>query len=103
MKTSNITRDTLILGFAIFSMYFGSGNIIFPPYLGLSSANDWGIAFISYFIADIGFATLAMFALLKVGGHIEYLTHKIGTIDGILLTSSIILSIGPLIALPRTG
>ena len=23
MKTSNITRDTLILGFAIFSMYFG--------------------------------------------------------------------------------
>ena len=29
MKTSNITRDTLILGFAIFSMYFGAGNIIF--------------------------------------------------------------------------
>ena len=103
LKQNKLIKDILILGFAIFSMYFGAGNIIFPPYLGLSSANDWGIAFVSYFIADIGFATLAMFALLKVGGHIEYLTHKIGTIAGILLTSSIILSIGPLIALPRTG
>lgn len=103
VEQNKLIKDILILGFAIFSMYFGAGNIIFPPYLGLSSANEWGLAFISYFIADIGFATLAMFALLKVGGHIEYLTHKIGTFAGTLLTSSIILCIGPLIALPRTG
>lgn len=103
IKQNKLLKDSLILGFAIFSMYFGAGNIIFPPYLGLSSANEWGVGFLSYFIADIGFATLAMFALLKVGASIEHLTHKIGTIAGILLTSAIILCIGPLIALPRTG
>ncbi len=54
LKQNKLTKDILILGFAIFSMYFGAGNIIFPPYLGLSSTNDWGIAFVSYFIADIG-------------------------------------------------
>ncbi|XQC05388.1 branched-chain amino acid transport system II carrier protein [Arcobacter cryaerophilus gv. pseudocryaerophilus] len=78
MKTSNITRDTLILGFAIFSMYFGAGNIIFPPYLGLISSSDWKISFFAYFLADIGFATFAMFALLKVGGNVDNLTSKLG-------------------------
>ena len=103
MKTSNITRDTLILGFAIFSMYFGAGNIIFPPYLGLISSSDWKISFFAYFLADIGFATLAMFALLKVGGNVDNLTSKLGTINGKILMAIIILCIGPLIALPRTG
>ena len=103
MKTSNITRDTLILGFAIFSMYFGAGNIIFPPYLGLISSSDWKISFFAYFLADIGFATFAMFALLKVGGNVDNLTSKLGTINGKILMAIIILCIGPLIALPRTG
>lgn len=103
MKTSNITRDTLILGFAIFSMYFGAGNIIFPPYLGLISSSDWKISFFAYFLTDIGFATFAMFALLKVGGNVDNLTSKLGTINGKILMAIIILCIGPLIALPRTG
>ena len=103
MKTSNITRDTLILGFAIFSMYFGAGNIIFPPYLGLISSSDWKISFFAYFLADIGFATVAMFALLKVGGNVDNLTSKLGAINGKILMAIIILCIGPLIALPRTG
>lgn len=99
----NIYKDTIILGFAIFSMYFGAGNIIFPPYLGLTSGSDWQISFFAYFFADIGFATIAMFALLKVGGNVDDLTNKLGKLAGILLMSSIILCIGPLIALPRTG
>ncbi|WP_198305804.1 branched-chain amino acid transport system II carrier protein [Arcobacter vandammei] len=100
---NNFTRDAIILGFAIFSMYFGAGNIIFPPYLGLTSASDWYISFFSYFLADIGFATIAMFALLKVGGNVDDLTNKLGKLSGILLMSAIVLCIGPLIALPRTG
>src|SRR5574344_1568614 len=103
IKQNRVYKDSLILGFAIFSMYFGAGNIIFPPYLGLTSASDWHISFFSYFLADIGFATFAMFALLKVGGNVDDLTSKLGKLAGILLMSSIILCIGPLIALPRTG
>lgn len=103
IKQNRVYKDSLILGFAIFSMYFGAGNIIFPPYLGLTSASDWHISFFSYFLADIGFATFAMFALLKVGGNVDDLTSKLGKTAGILLMSSIILCIGPLIALPRTG
>ena len=28
--------DMFVIGFALFSMFFGAGNVIFPPYLGLS-------------------------------------------------------------------
>ena len=33
--------DQLVIGFALFSMFFGAGNIIFPPYLGMGSGNLW--------------------------------------------------------------
>lgn len=102
-KKNRLFGDSIILGFAIFSMYFGAGNVIFPPYLGLTSASDWKISFFSYFLADIGFATIAMFALLKVGGNVDDLTNKLGKLSGALLMSVIVLCIGPLIALPRTG
>lgn len=103
MQQHSVFKDSLILGFAIFSMYFGAGNVIFPPYLGLTSSSDWQISFFAYFLADMGFATVAMFALLKMGGNVENLMGKIGRKNGMILMSIIILCIGPLIALPRTG
>lgn len=42
-------------------MFFGAGNVIFPPYLGLESGPHWLLGFLSYYIADIGLALLAMF------------------------------------------
>ena len=55
-------QDSLVIGFALFSMFFGAGNVIFPPYLGLESGPEWLLGFLSYFLADIGLAMLAMFA-----------------------------------------
>ena len=59
--------DSLVIGFALFSMFFGAGNVIFPPYLGLESGPEWLLGFFSYFVADIGLALLAMFAILRQG------------------------------------
>ena len=33
----NKNKDILIIGFALFSIFFGAGNLIFPPYIGLIS------------------------------------------------------------------
>ena len=60
-------QDSLVIGFALFSMFFGAGNVIFPPYLGLESGPEWLAGFFSYFMADIGLALLAMFAILRQG------------------------------------
>lgn len=95
--------DQFVIGFALFSMFFGAGNIIFPPYLGLGSGPDWILGFICYYIADIGLAILAIFALLKNGGNLNNITDRIGRVPGEVMVALIILCIGPFIALPRTG
>lgn len=95
--------DQFVIGFALFSMFFGAGNIIFPPYLGLGSGPEWITGFICYYIADIGLAILAIFALLKNGGNLNNITDRIGKVPGEVMVALIILCIGPFIALPRTG
>lgn len=95
--------DQFVVGFALFSMFFGAGNIIFPPYLGLGSGSEWPISFACYYIADIGLAILAIFAIIRAGGDVTNITNRIGKIPGEILVSLIILCIGPFIALPRTG
>lgn len=95
--------DQFVIGFALFSMFFGAGNIIFPPYLGLGSGPEWILGFICYYIADIGLAIMAIFALIKNDGDLNNITDRIGKIPGEIMVAAIILCIGPFIALPRTG
>ena len=40
-----IWKDIFVIGFALFSMFFGAGNVVFPPYLGLESGHQWFLAF----------------------------------------------------------
>ncbi|MFR1974376.1 MAG: branched-chain amino acid transport system II carrier protein [Oscillospiraceae bacterium] len=91
-----------MVGFALFSMFFGAGNVIFPPYLGLESGSQWVSGFATYFIADIGLAMLAMFALLRVGSS-EAVVSRVGQIPAAVLMSAIILCVGPMVAIPRTS
>ena len=36
----------IIIGLALFSMFFGAGNIIFAPYLGMGAGPEWVPGFI---------------------------------------------------------
>ena len=95
-------RDSFVIGFALFSMFFGAGNVIFPPYLGLESGNQWLLGFFCYYAADIGLALLAMFALLRRGG-VQGVVGRLGRIPAALLMSAVVLCIGPMLAIPRTA
>ena len=95
-------QDSLVIGFALFSMFFGAGNVIFPPYLGLESGPDWLLGFFSYYVADIGLALLAMFAILRQGSP-DGITDRIGRIPSTALMCAIVLCIGPMLAIPRTA
>lgn len=94
--------DSIVVGFALFSMFFGAGNVIFPPYLGFGAGTQWVNGFLFYFIADIGLALFALFTLLKVGGS-ENITGRVGSVASNILMSAIILCIGPMVAIPRTA
>jgi LIVCS family branched-chain amino acid:cation transporter len=95
-------KDIFVIGFALFSMFFGAGNVIFPPYLGLSCGSQWFFGFVCYYLADIGLALLALFSILRCGGPEEIL-RRTGRIPSTLLMGAIVLCIGPMLAIPRTA
>ena len=43
------TRQLFVSGFALFAMFFGAGNLIFPPYLGKEGGQDWVLGFLCFF------------------------------------------------------
>ena len=49
-----------VLGFALFAMFFGAGNLIFPPALGIVTGTNWLISFLAFILADAGLAILAL-------------------------------------------
>ena len=95
-------RDIFVIGFALFSMFFGAGNVLFPPYLGMSAGPKWVLGFICYYIADIGLALLALFSIFRRGSS-QDIVRPIGKIPSTILFCAIVLCIGPMLAIPRTA
>ena len=101
-QKKNGLGEIIVIGFALFSMFFGAGNVIFPPYLGMEAGSQWLTGFAAYFIADIGLALMGIFALLRVGSS-EAVLQRAGRIPAEILMCAIILCIGPMVAIPRTS
>lgn len=96
--------DIVVIGLALFAMFFGAGNLIFPPYLGLNAGTSWITGFMCFFIADVGLALVAIIAMIKTGDvSMNAITGKLGKVPSILINSLIVLCIGPFLAIPRTA
>ncbi|KPD00338.1 Branched-chain amino acid transport protein [Geobacillus sp. BCO2] len=39
-------KDVLLTGLMLFSLFFGAGNLIFPPYLGMERERPYGLPFV---------------------------------------------------------
>lgn len=96
-------KDVLVVGVGLFAMFFGAGNLIFPPYLGLISGNSWVVSGIGFAITAIGMPLLGIISIAKAGGTIYDVGNKVGSLFSKIFASIVVLSIGPLLAIPRTG
>lgn len=95
--------DIIIIGFALFSLFFGAGNLIFPPYLGKTFGSCWLVASIGFLLTGVGLASCAVIAMSKKRGNVKEFTNIAGNKLGFIVTLLVILVIGPLGAIPRTG
>ncbi|MFT4452409.1 branched-chain amino acid transport system II carrier protein [Parvimonas sp. G1425] len=91
-----------VIGFSLFAMFFGAGNLIFPTYLGYTSGSYWFIAFILYMAADGLLAMISLYCVFSSGGITEFV-KPLGKYLGTIILVCISLCIGPLVAIPRTG
>jgi LIVCS family branched-chain amino acid:cation transporter len=100
---SRKTNDVIWVGLALFAMFFGAGNLIFPPFLGFLAGAKWSIALVGFLITGIGMPLMGIMASARAGGSVEYLADRVSPWFGRLLSMVIILAIGPLLAIPRTA
>lgn len=96
-------KDVIVVGFALFAMFFGAGNLIFPPFLGVISGDNWLTGFAGFILADVGLALLAMLAAAKCNGQISKVLSRSGKVLSIVLGCAIMICLGPLLAIPRTA
>ena len=83
----NRTKETFILGFAIFAGFFGAGNLILPPMLGFKAGSDYWIVAIGFLLSATVIPLLALFGHAKLQGTMidfgRKVSHKFGLVFSI--------------------
>lgn len=75
----NKTKESIITGFALFSMFFGAGNLILPPYLGKLAGAEWLIVLIGFCITAVVIPILGIYAHAKLQGSMFDFAKHIST------------------------
>lgn len=95
-------KNRLLMGITLFSMFFGAGNLIFPPFVGAMAGQSSLIASIGFALSAIGLPILGVAAVTKSGG-LETLASRVHKKFAFVYILILYLSIGPCLAIPRTA
>ena len=98
----NKTKEIWIGGFALFSLFFGAGNLILPPTLGAKAGLDWWIVVLGFITTAVTIPILAIFAHAKLQGTLYDFGKKVSPIFSTIYCF-LIYSIAIAIPSPRTA
>ena len=76
----NKTKEIWIAGFALFSLFFGAGNLILPPSLGAKAGIDWWIVVLGFVLTAVTIPILAIFAHAKLQGTLYDFGKKVSPV-----------------------
>ena len=93
----------LITSLMLFSMFFGAGNLIFPPMLGVNAGDNFWPAILGFLGASVLLPVLAVIAIALSGNSVRDLAKRSDPVFGLIFPILAYLSIGTFYALPRTG
>lgn len=96
MKKSK--SDWLVIGLALFSMFFGAGNLIFPPSIGLAMGQNWVVSALGFALTGIGLPVLGVLTMNKVGSYEKFaggVSKSFFTLYSLLLMASVVFTNTP--------
>ncbi|WP_124059013.1 branched-chain amino acid transport system II carrier protein [Vaginisenegalia massiliensis] len=97
------TKQLFIVGFMLFAMFFGAGNLIFPTALGFNAGQHFIPAICGFILTGVGLPLIGMIVgSISQGGYRQAI-YKIHPVFSFLFLSAIYLTIGPFFAIPRTA
>jgi branched-chain amino acid:cation transporter, LIVCS family len=88
-------------GLAIFSMFFGAGNLMYPIMVGVSSGQHTIAGLLGFLITAVLLPLAGLIAMILFDGDYERFFKRLGNVPGSLLIVACMIIIGPLIAIPR--
>lgn len=96
------TKTVLINGIALFAMFFGAGNVVFPLALGAHAGSGILPTLIAFLIAGVGLPFLGVLSITLFKGDYWRFFAPLTKPLAFLVVTFLILIIGPLFAAPRT-
>lgn len=94
--------QSLMVGVALFSMFFGAGNLILPPLLGLQAGTSGVGAMVGFLITAIGLPVIGI-VVVALCGTARELAARVHPVFSSVFVAAVYLSIGPCLAIPRTS
>lgn len=92
-------KSLLLVSFTLFSMFFGAGNLIFPPHLGAQAGTSLWPAFAGLAVSAVGLPIAGVVAVARAGG-LDKLAGRVHPVFAMVFTILVYLSIGPCLAIP---
>ncbi|SDB60565.1 branched-chain amino acid:cation transporter, LIVCS family [Flavobacteriaceae bacterium MAR_2010_188] len=96
------TKKILVTSFALFSLFFGAGNLILPPFLGFATGNNWPLVVLGFAITAVLIPILGIIAHARVQGTMYDLGKKVSPIFSSIYCI-IVYAISITIPSPRTA
>lgn len=100
MKLSR--NKMLLVSFMLFSLFFGAGNLIFPPFLGQNAGSHTLPAMLGFLATAVVLPVLGVVVVARFDG-LDRLGQQVGKRFAIVFTLLIYLSIGPGLGIPRAA
>ena len=95
-------RKMLLVSFMLFSLFFGAGNLIFPPFLGQNAGEHTPLALLGFLVTAVVLPVMGVLAVAQSDG-LDKLAGKVGPKFAVVFTILIYLSIGPGLGIPRAA
>lgn len=95
-------RKMLLISFMLFSLFFGAGNLIFPPFLGQNAASATVPALVGFIITAVVLPVLGVIVVAYTDG-LDKLAGRVNSKFAVVFTMLIYLSIGPGLGIPRAA
>lgn len=94
-------KDLYIIGLMLFALFFGAGNLIFPPFLGFQAGESFWPAILGFVVTGVGLPLVTVLAIAMTRDGVAEMGKRVSPLFSVVFSITAYLSIGPFFGIPR--
>lgn len=96
-----LKKEIILTGLMLFALFFGAGNLIFPPFLGMEAGTSFWSAIIGFVITGVSLPILAVISISLAKGGVISIGSRVHPLFGLFFAIAAYLAVGPFFGIPR--